>query len=413
MTKNEFYKDFKEEDFINDEFFQNWILGSGDLGSDSFWKGFLLDFPEKTETIEKAKNALQTIPFYEVISEVAPSDGKIKTSFLQVSKVLGLKGKKTSARVVPVSFRWWAVAASVMLLLSVGLFFFKNNETHQQLAKVEQTPGLINDLTPGGNKAILTLGNGQTIILDSAGNGILSTEDGSAVMKLADGQIAYEGTGKNGTNEIVYNTISTPPGGQYNLTLSDGSKVWLNAESSLTFPASFTGNDRNVELKGEGYFEIAHNKEKPFHVSVNNTIVEVLGTHFNINAYTDENSLKTTLLEGSVKVVKGSENVIIEPGQQAVVNNTSNSMTINKSVNLEEAVAWKDGLFQFDNTDLQDVMKQLGRWYDVKIEFENDVPAKRFTGKIYRNVNASEVFKILEILDIHFKLEGKTVIVTK
>lgn len=411
MRKKDFYKDFDATDFINDEYFQNWILKSGEEEVEEFWYDFLEMYPEKEGLIMSSKATLEKIPFEEVIAERAPGNEKIKTSFLQVSKILGLKGEKVNTPVIPIS-RWWAAAASVLIILSAG-YFFLTNKNDRQIAKMEQSSKSLGNLIPGGNKAILTLGNGEIIILDSVDNGTLSLQGGSTIMKLGDGQIAYEGSAHSIQTEIVYNTISTPAGGQYNLTLSDGSKVWLNAESSLRFPATFSGNERNVELTGEGYFEIAHNKEKPFHVSVNNTRVEVLGTHFNINAYADENALKTTLLEGSVKVIKGSQNVIIEPGQQAAVNNTSNSITIDKSVNLEEVVAWKEGIFQFDNTDLQEVMRQLGRWYNVKVDFEKNVPAKHFTGKIYRNVNASEVFKILEVLDIHFKVKGNTVIVTK
>lgn len=409
MAQTEHYINFTVEDFINDEEFQNWVLGSSDKSADEFWNQFLEMNPGKKIIVEKAEEALKSIPFNELSEEDAPSEEKINNSYQRIRKILGLKGRDRKIPVISLSSGWWAAAASVIIILSLGYFFFQNENTPQI---VQVAPTKVNDIAPGGNKAILTLGSGETIILDSAGIGTLSTQGGSSVLKLADGQIAYEESA-NSSNEIVFNTISTPAAGQYNLTLSDGSKVWLNAASSLRYPASFSGKDRIVELTGEGYFEVAPNQNKTFSVSVNNTVVEVLGTHFNINAYKDDNLLKTTLLEGSVKVVNGKQNVMIEPGQQAEINQVSSSIRIKKSVNLEEVVAWKNGLFQFDNTDIRDVMLQIGRWYDVDVVFEKGVPAKRFTGKIYRNLNASEVFKILEVLDIHFKIEGRKVIVTR
>lgn len=413
MPQADLYKDFTEDDFINDESFQKWVLKSGDEEADAFWNRFLGKYPDKVEAIEKAKKALLTIPFNEVSDEELPSESKIRESFLKVSQILGLKGeKRNKATVIYISAKWWAAAASVIVILSLGYFFIKNNNSGQ-LAKVAPPPQSIHDAAPGGNKAILTLGNGETIILDSAANGTLATQGNSKVTKLADGQLAYQGLDNSTDKKVVYNTISTPRGGQYNLTLPDGSKVWLNAESSLRFPTTFLGNERKVILTGEGYFEVAHNKDKPFHVSVNQTVIEVLGTQFNVNAYGDGGSMKTTLLEGSVKLSEGNNSVIIEPGQQAVINNVSNSLMVNKTVNLEEVVAWKNGIFQFDETDIKNVMKQIGRWYDLDVVFEGKVPDKKITGKIYRNVNVSKVLKIMESLKIHFRIEGKTLIVTK
>lgn len=413
MAKINFYKDFSEDEFINDESFQNWVLKSGDEEADAFWNGFLAEYPEKREAIEKAKKALITIPFNEVLNEGVPSETKIRESFQKVSKILGLKGKdRKKATVISISVKWWAAAASVIVILSLGYFFVKNNNS-RQLAKVAPPPQSIHDAVPGGNKAILTLGNGETIILDSAANGTLATQGNSTVTKLADGQLAYQPSTHNSQlTTLQFNTISTPRGGQYNLTLPDGSKVWLNAESSLRFPTSFSENERDVTLTGEGYFEVAHNKEKPFHVSVNHTVIEVLGTQFNINAYPDENMLKTTLFRGSVKVVEGSQDALLKPGQQADVDNETNSITIRKSVNLEQVVAWKNGLFQFDNTDIEHVMLQIGRWYDLDVVFKDGLPDKKFTGKIYRDVNASQAFKILEVLGIHFRIEDKKLIVS-
>ena len=402
------YHDFTESDFLTDEHFQNWIFNP-DEDTNLFWLTFISENPAKAGEAYRAKMILESIEF----KEDFPAEGKVreylKTTLAAIDKK---EENKPKAIVRSFNINWWAAAASVILLLSIGYFLFKK-QPELQIAKITQPLPLVNDIAPGGNKAILTLGNGQTIILDSTGNGTISTQGNSTVTKLADGQLAYEGSNNATGNEIVYNTISTPRGGQYNLTLSDGSKVWLNAESSLRFPASFSGEERKVELTGEGYFEIAHDAEKPFKVSVNKSEIEVLGTHFNINGYLDENNLRTTLLQGSVKVSKGTESSVIKPGQQAVVNNSSNAITINNNTNVEEVIAWKNGLFQFDNTDIKDVMRQVGRWYDLEVKFEGKIPEKKITGKIYRNVNVSKVLRIMEALKIDFKIDGKTVTVTE
>jgi ferric-dicitrate binding protein FerR (iron transport regulator) len=209
----------------------------------------------------------------------------------------------------------------------------------------------------------------------------------------------------------LYNTISTPKGGQYQVTLSDGSKVWLNAASSLRFPATFSGKERKVELTGEGYFEVAHNKKMPFHVTVNDLDVEVLGTHFNINAYADESAIKTTLLEGSVKVVKGNETKIIEPGEQASVTTSEDEINVKQQVDLEQVVAWKNGIFQFERADIESVMRQISRWYDIDVDYHGRV-SEHFGGTISRDVNISDVLKMLEMTGgVNFKIDGKKVIV--
>ena len=408
MSEYNKYHNFSESDFLTDEFFQNWIINP-DEETNLFWSKFISDNPAKAGEVSRAKRVLESIEFKEDFSSEEKVREYLNTTLASIDKA---EGQKPKAIVRSFNVKWWAAAASVILLLSVGYFFFKK-QPEQQLAKVSQPSPLVNDVAPGGNKAMLTLGNGQTIILDSAGNGTISTQGNSTVTKLADGQLAYEGSNHSAGNKIVYNTISTPRGGQYNLTLSDGSRVWLNAESSLRFPASFSGDERVVELTGEGYFEIAHDTEKPFKVSVNRSEVEVLGTHFNINGYTDENNLRTTLLQGSVKVSKGPESIVIKPGQQAVVQNSSNTIAVNNNTNVEAVIAWKNGLFQFDNTDIKDVMRQIGRWYDLEVEFEGNVPDKKITGKIYRNVHVSKVLRIMEALKIQFKIEGRTVTVTE
>jgi ferric-dicitrate binding protein FerR (iron transport regulator) len=295
------------------------------------------------------------------------------------------------------------VAADSFIIFFLAVFFYlnKTEATQNRLVKNERaSSSLKNDILPGGNKALLTLADGSTIILDSAQNGTLSNQGNIKIIKLDDGQLAYDKSAVSGSTEVLYNTISTPKGGQYQLTLSDGSKVWLNAASSLRFPATFSGNERKVELTGEGYFEVAHNPSKPFIVTKNNVEIKVLGTHFNVNAYDDEDVIKTTLLEGSVKVTKGNKSTLITPGEQAIVSNSSTttfSINVKKDVDLDEAIAWKNGKFIFQDADIKSIMRQLEHWYDVSVIYDDkEVTNEEFVGSISRNVNISQILQMLE-----------------
>lgn len=303
---------------------------------------------------------------------------------------------------------WWAAAG---LLLSIGslTFLFINQKQEPLQANTKVHEQLENDLAPGGNKAVLTLSNGVTIILDTAQNGELARQGNTQVIKMDNGQLAYN-SGNSSATQLLYNTLTTPTGGQYKLVLPDGTEVWLNAASSISYPTAFAGTERNVTLAGEAYFEVAKNATMPFKVQVNEMKVEVLGTHFNINAYNDEPDIKTTLLEGSVKLSNDNTNRLLQPGQQGRLNK-SGAIAILENANTEEAVAWKNGVFQFDDADIKTVMRQIARWYDVEVEFKGNINAGKFVGAIPRNSNISEVFKILELSNVHFKLEGKKIIV--
>ncbi len=263
---------------------------------------------------------------------------------------------------------------------------------------------------PGGNKAILTLADGTKVELDTASNGTVTKQGNITVIKL-DGQLAYNVEG-NLAREAVYNTITTPKGGQYRLLLADGSKVWLNAASSLRFPTTFTSKERRVELTGEGYFEVAHNTEKPFYVSVREMDVKVLGTHFNINSYQDDEVIRTTLLEGSVFVSskKIKRAAVLKPGQQALLNGVQ--LDVKKDIDTEVIMAWKNGKFNFDGDNIQTVMRQLEKWYDVQVEYRGDITTEEFVGVISRNVNLSEILNMLEKTNaVDFELKGKKIIV--
>lgn len=304
---------------------------------------------------------------------------------------------------------WWWAAAGLLLLISSLTFLFINQkqDTGQAITTVHEQ--LKNDLAPGGNKAVLTLSDGSSIVLDTVQNGTLALQGNTEILKSDNGQLAYNSS-KSPTPEMLYNTLTTPTGGQYKLVLPDGTTVWLNAASSIRYPTAFTGTERIVTLTGEAYFEVAKNAAMPFKVEVNELDVEVLGTHFNINAYGDEPDIKTTLLEGSVKLSNNNANRLLQPGQQGRLNK-SGAIAIIENANTEEAVAWKNGLFQFDDADIKTVMRQIARWYDVEVEFKGNINAGKFVGAIPRNSNVSEVFKILELSNVHFKLDGKKIIV--
>lgn len=302
---------------------------------------------------------------------------------------------------------WWA-AASIVLVLGFSTYFLVFNKTLKPSSIVITTEP--NDVSaPQSNKAMVTLSNGQKVFLDSISNGALAVQGNVKLVKLASGEIVYQSSGEL-SGKIQYNTLENPRGSKViNMVLADGSKVWLNAGSSLNYPVAFVGSERKVSVSGEAYFEVAHDASKPFVVHNGSMDVRVLGTHFNVNAFEDDdNNIKVTLLEGSVKISNGSSNGLLEPGQQALV---SKEMKILNDVDLNKVMAWKNGYFQFDKASLQSVLKQVSRWYDIEVIYEGKNQPREFVGEIERDLSLSEVLKILEINKVNFTLEGKKLIV--
>ncbi|MFD2940121.1 FecR family protein [Flavobacterium notoginsengisoli] len=304
-----------------------------------------------------------------------------------------------------------AVAASIAVLLGTGIFYFA--QPKEQQVQVTAKP---QEIAPGGNRGVLTLSNGKQIVLSeiTAKDTIAKEgEENEVTIKMnAKGEITYviNPNAEGAKDDNSFNTLATPTGGQYNIILADGTKVYLNAVSSIKYPTQFNGDKRIVELEGEAYFEVAKNKNKPFIVKSDNQSIEVLGTHFNVHSYNNESVVKTTLLEGSVAVTHKNQKTILKPGQQSDVSDNFSKIKV-REVDTEEAVAWKNGRFKFDNADLKNVMRQLERWYGIKVEYRGDVSDVRFNGGTFRNKNLSEVLKVLELSNIKFKVEGKTVIV--
>ncbi|HVU55405.1 MAG TPA: FecR domain-containing protein [Puia sp.] len=303
-----------------------------------------------------------------------------------------------------------AAAAAVLFVVGVSYFLLLKRSSTPPIAQKPPAPALKTDVAPGGNKAMLTLSDGSTISLEDANNGTLAQQGNARVVKLSNGELAYQPSGR-AAKEILYNTVSTPRGGQFRLTLPDGTQVWINASSSITYPTAFTGKDRKVEMKGEAYFEVAHHADQPFRVQVKGMEVYEIGTHFSINAYEDESEARTTLLEGAVRITKGASSLLLRPGQQASCG-SADLVSLVKDADVEEAVAWKEGLFSFDGADLPSIMRQLVRWYDLEVHYEGEAPKRHFTGKVFRNLPLSETLKVLELSHVHFRIEGRRLTVT-
>ena len=306
----------------------------------------------------------------------------------------------------------WIGAAAALVVLALGTYTWKTY-TRPSAAPAPGTAhahASAQDVGPGGNKALLTLGDGRTIALDSVADGQLVQQGGAGVVKVGEGQLAYKAGSVQAA--ILYNTISTPRGGQYQVVLADGTRVWLNASSTLRFPTAFSGKERRVALQGEGYFEVAPDRDKPFRVTVGAMTVDVLGTHFNVMAYTDEREVATTLLEGAVRVTAGSASGLVGPGQAALLDPGAGQINVH-TADTEAAVAWKNGYFRFDGVDLPVVMRQLSRWYDVDVTYQGKQDKTyEFVGTVARSANLSSVLKVLEINGVQVKIVGKKLIVT-
>jgi transmembrane sensor len=304
--------------------------------------------------------------------------------------------------------RWWWAAAAILVLMG-GAYIWRK-ETFSRTPSTQLSERFRNDVAPGSNKAVLTLANGSQIILDSAVNGALAQEGNTRVLKRSGGSLVYDSK-PEGEGNPLFNTLTTPRGGQYQLTLPDGSKVWLDAASSIRYPTAFMGRQRSVAITGQAYFEVTRNTKMPFRVRINqNTEVEVLGTHFNINAYENEEAIKTTLLEGAVKVIRSGNAKMLLPGQQAAVDDHGDIQLV-ENADVDAAVAWKEGFFDCNGLDIKAIMRQVGRWYDIDVSFDGPVTSDKFAGKIPRSASLVTLLKVLESSDVHFKVDNKSITV--
>lgn len=315
-----------------------------------------------------------------------------------------IANSKTKSKLNP--FYYYTAAAIILIAFGIGVFY--NTSDRKKILVAQEITKKI-DVLPGGDKAILTLADGSKIILDDRANGDINKHAGVTIAKTVDGQLIYKVDVSSKTSSISFNTIETPKGGQYQVILPDGTKVWLNAASSLKYPEAFVGKERSVELTGEAYFEVAKNKNLPFRVISKNQEIEVLGTHFNVNSYMDDMTIKTTLIEGSINISNSKSKKTLKAGEQAVIKDYGlAAIQVLTNVDTDDETAWKNGQFRFNNAGLKTILNQLERWYDIKIDY-NKLPEKRYNGMVPRKAKLSEVLNMLELTgNISFEiLEGK------
>lgn len=371
----------------------------------------LVFLPER-ETEENVKGRMLSGLQAAIAQEAAEAEGTVPAVGLVVEAEAVAPARRRIWRYTP-----WVAAASILVVVGITGLYFWNGHKGDKVAGIGVPVAKVQkELVPGGDKATLLLGDGSTVNLGAAQNGVIRQVAGTRIDKQ-DGKLVYLVATTAGKTANVaaaaapeMNTIQTPRGGQYQVVLPDGTMVWLNAASSLTYPTVFTGPSRQVQLNGEAYFEVARKKDQPFMVAAGNMQVNVLGTNFNLMAYDDENAIKTTLLEGAVKVTRGDASYVLQPGQQASMDRSSGAFRI-LPVNVGEVVAWKNGVFELGGETIEPVMREMARWYDVDVEYQGKTN-EHFRGTIPRSVNASEVFKMLELTGaVHFTIEGKKVIV--
>jgi hypothetical protein len=370
----------------------------------------LLDFFGKEKNEDQLRQLIREHLLTGANENALPKNAEdqfVKTVFPEIKKALQLDRKQ----VLPLYRKnWFRVAAAACFVLAVtssAFFLFRSPEQVPVVQNDIQNKE-IKDIPPGRNNAVLTLDDGTNILLDQAANGTLAKQGNASVLKT-DGQIAYEQEGAHKSSALIWNTIKTANASQYQLVLSDGTKVWLNAASSIRFPASFTGNERKVQITGEVYFEVAKDAKKRFKVEFSDQTgqkaeIEVFGTHFNVNTYSNEPEMRTTLLEGSVKISEANQTQMLKPGQQAIL--SKNRIQIKQKADLDQVMAWRNGYFLFNNTDIYTLMRQVARWYNIEISFEGQISNDGFSGKISRDVPLSQIIKVLEFNDMRVRREG-------
>lgn len=366
-----------------------------------------MQYLETTDTPELRALMLNHLHMQLAVSE-DEMDERAEQDLAAIHDRIGVRPGRT--KVIGIWVKRMAAACVIGLIILTVVYRSRPPGAESSVLKGEKVLAKKNDTPPGSNKAVLTLADGSTIALDDAQNGNLTQQGNTKVLKL-NGTLAYQAAGA-GSQQTLYNSIATPRGGQFQVMLPDGTQVWLNAASSIRFPTAFTGKERRVEVTGEAYFEVAKNVEMPFVVQVQRAEVHVLGTHFNVMAYSEEDVLKATLLEGSIRFSSGSNSNVLKPGQQSQLLRNG-QVNIESNVNIEEVVAWKNGVFHFERAGIESVMHQLSRWYDVEVVYQHPPMNGLFHADIPKNTNLSMALKALELTGkVHFQLEGKKVIVT-
>ena len=372
---------------------------------------------ELIDVLQTASTEQEILPALEDMWEKTQDEGLFSEAQQQglIRSILdrypgkALSVEKTTAQDMYVAHRnsfvrkWsWAVASSVALIIGVSVSYWYHKKQERIPVGIVQST---ENGRPGKSGALLTLSNGAQVLLDTVKNGRIALQGGTYA-KVTDGVLEYEGTG----SKVQYNTISTSKGRQFHLRLSDGTNVWLNAESSIQYPVAFTGNERLISVTGEVYMEVAQNPSIPFRVDVNgSTSVEVLGTSFNVNAYENERSVRTTLLDGAIQVgIRGADRIaykLLKPGQQALTTSGNSLVQVFNDVNATSVVAWKNGVFDFNDVPLEEAMRQLARWYDIEVVYQQQIPEVQLGGSIKRSLPFTDVLYFLRNVGLHYKLE--------
>ncbi|RAJ82112.1 FecR protein [Chitinophaga dinghuensis] len=352
-------------------------------------EAFLLEMQQNTDAL--TEDFVERERWEPVLQKVLNADNRTNSTVIPMHTA-----RETNIRI----WRRYAAAAAIIAMIT-GAWFYKQGQQQRILPKSAM-------IAPGSNKSILRLSNGKTIVLSDADNGVVSKQGNMSIVKLDSGLLAFNGTGN--TNETTVNTLSTPKGGQYCVILPDGTKVWMNAASELSFPSAFNGRERSVTLTGEAYFEVTGTADRPFIVNTRNQQVQVLGTSFNINAYDNEPMISTTLITGKVKVSAGNKSAVLLPGEQ--LQHNSSSWQILRNPDTDAVMAWKNGYFSFSNADINTVMKQLERWYDIKVVIATKNKSHQFVGEIPRNLTLDKAMEILKQSGITYTIQERTVTIT-
>ncbi|HEY9261998.1 FecR family protein [Chitinophaga sp.] len=388
------------EDFLLDDSFLRYCMGTHEQDI-QYWEEWINSYPEKRAAFDRARRTFDVI------------NGQQGRLDVEVNKFRSLLqdhiDQSTTVHNKVRHLYRWRVAAAVLLLVAGGAAWYQFGYRHT--ASSAKAPlAQQQDVLPGASKARLLLGDGTEVALDAIQANGLKEKDGTRINNDK-GKLVYNVAG-NSSNEMMFNTLSTPRGGEYQLVLPDGTKVWLNAASSLRFPTKFAGKDRTVYLTGEAYFDVAQNAGQPFLVQLKNGLkVAVLGTAFNIMAYDDEAAVNTTLVSGKVKVAQiNGSSVVLAPSQQALLPKDSQEFEVSDA-DIDKNIAWKTGMFEFDDDDITTVMRQLARWYDVNVKFNGPVPDKHYTGSIRKQSTLSQALHILKTAGIQYTIAGKEIIV--
>lgn len=360
----------------------------------------ILDNYNAGQANEEEKALLEAWYLQQFVGDDLPKPGDLLEDKLRSWQLLNLY--ITEKRTIPLWPKLVVAATALLILSAAGYFLFAPEAKHR---------AQVSEIIPGGNRATLTLSNGQTVLLNDAKVGLLANQGSASIRKTADGQIIYDQS-LSENNQLTYNIMTTPRGGQYKLTLCDGTKVWLNAASSLKFPVQFGEKERRVELSGEAYFEVTHDSAKPFRVISNRQEIQVVGTRFNVEAYRDETTTTTTLLQGLVQISSNGTRAVLKPGQTAV-SNPRTALAI-EAANTEAVTAWQKGMFILNDEDVRTIMRKAARWYDIDVEYRGEIPSKHLWGTISIYKDLTELLDNITIpAGLHYKLEGRRVILMK